>query len=174
MELNDAQKQLKTHKNCYQRTRVFFVLKLLKTHKNLLQMEKRKRALVTENVLFHIIFPQIFFCAHNHLNKVNSAHKFVRFYLIFTAFSEKQTKSEMSKRLFGQRRLVLPTSMFVNVPSVEATTKAVACGINMIWNSFALKSYQIFLILEAQRTDCAVVYQRRQSVCMFKAMRRIR
>ena len=95
-----------------------------KTHK--------RCALVTENVLFHIIFTQIIFCAHIHLNKVNSAQKFVRFYHIFTAFSEKQTKSEMSKSLFGQRRLMLPTAKFVNAPSVEATTKAVACGINMI------------------------------------------
>ena len=33
-------------------------------------------------------------------------------------------------------------------------------------NSFALKSYQIVLIFQAQRTDCAVVYQIQQSVCM--------
>ena len=118
MELNDAQKQLKTH------TRIFRIETV--KNKNLLQMGKthKRCALVTENVLFHIIFTQIIFCAHIHLNKVNSAQKFVRFYHIFTAFSEKQTKSEMSKSLFGQRRLMLPTSKFVNAPSVEATKKA--------------------------------------------------
>ena len=73
MELNDAQKQLKTH------TRIFRIETV--KNKNLLQMGKthKRCALVTDNVLFHIFFPQIFFCAHIYLIKVNSAQKFVRF-----------------------------------------------------------------------------------------------